>query len=212
MKSEVPLVITISRQLACGGAYIGQRVAERLGFRYVDREILKQAAAALGLDDEQQVEPLEEHAAGIWGRISRAMAVGAPDAPLVPLPEASVDEADVFQAETAIIQKIVETEPAVIVGHGASHILQGRDNVIRVLIHAPRETRIAEVARMYKLDSETARAMVDRSDKDRAHFVHSLIGRSWTDACLHDVTIDTSVIPRDLAVDLLVGAVAAQNA
>jgi hypothetical protein len=46
-------VVTISRQLASGGAYIGQRLAQRLGFRYVDREILTRAAAALGLDDEQ---------------------------------------------------------------------------------------------------------------------------------------------------------------
>jgi cytidylate kinase len=212
MKSETPVIVTISRQLASGGAYIGQRVAQRLGFRYVDHEILKQAAAALGCENEAEVEPLEEHAGNVWSRISRAIAVGAPDAPFAPPSPLAFDEGDVLQAETLIIRKIAEAEAAVIVGRGATHMLQGRDNVIRVFIHAPKDIRIAEVERTYHLEHSAARAMLERSDKDRAHFVQSLIGRSWTDACLYDLTIDTSVVPRDLAVDLLVGAVAAQNA
>jgi cytidylate kinase len=95
----------------------------------------------------------------------------------------------------------------VIVGRGAPHVLAGRDNVIRVFVHAPRPDRIAEVQRAYHLDEPTARAMVERSDKARSRSIQSLAGRSWTDACLYHLTIDTSVFPRDQAVELLVSAV-----
>jgi cytidylate kinase len=207
----LPLVVTISRQLASGGAYIGQRVAQRLGMRYVDREILSRAAAILGLEDERTIENLEEHASDLWSRMRRAIAIGAPDAKFVPPPPPAVDEGIVQDAQTQFIREIAARDEAVIVGRGAPHVLGGRDNVIRVFIHAPKRTRIAEVGRIYQLSQEDARAMVERSDRDRARFVQSLTGRSWTDACLYDLTVDTSVFAPDLVVDLLVHAVNARR-
>jgi cytidylate kinase len=202
----LPVIITISRQLASGGAYIGQRVANRLGVRDVDREILKQAALMLGLDDERPLEALEERACGLWDRLSRRVAIGSPDAPYIPLPAPSVDETAIMEIETRIMKEIAAREPAVIVGRGAPHILRGRENVIRVFVHAPKPMRVAEVQRMYGVDVSAAEEMVARSDRNRARFVQSLIGRAWTDACLYDLTVDTSVVAPDLAVDLLVGA------
>ena len=199
------MVVTISRQLASGGAYIGQRVAQRLGYRYVDREILTQAAAALGVEDAHGLEHLEEQAPGWWDRIARVIGVGPPDAPFVPPPPP--DESTVLEAETRIIRAIADREDAVIVGRGAPHLLQGRDHVFRVFIHAPKDYRTDEVTRLYQLGAADARAMVERSDRNRARFVQSLTGRAWTDACLYDLTVDTSRIARDLVVDLLVSAV-----
>jgi hypothetical protein len=43
---RLPVVLTVARQLASGGAYIGQRVARRLNLQYVDRELLTRASAA----------------------------------------------------------------------------------------------------------------------------------------------------------------------
>jgi cytidylate kinase len=207
----LPLVVTISRQLASGGAYIGQRVAQRLGIRYVDREILSRAAATLGLEDERAIENLEEHASDLWRRMRRAIAIGAPDAKFVPPPPPTIDEGDVQHAQTQFIREIAARDEAVVVGRGAPHVLGTRENVIRVFIHAPKRVRIAEVERIYQLSSEDARSMVERSDRNRARFVQSLAGRPWTDACLYDLTVDTSVFAPDLAVDLLVHAVNARR-
>ena len=44
--------ITISRQTGSGGTYIGFLAAKKLGFRYLDREILQQAAKELGVPYE----------------------------------------------------------------------------------------------------------------------------------------------------------------
>ena len=44
MKLNSPFVITISRQLGSGGAYIGQKLAKNLNIFYLDREIISQAA------------------------------------------------------------------------------------------------------------------------------------------------------------------------
>jgi len=204
------MVVTISRQLASGGAYIGQRLAQRLGYRYVDREILTRAALSLGVDDDRSLEHLEEQVPGWWDRIARVIGVGPPEAPYVP-PPPPVDEGRVLEAETGIIRVIAEHEDAVIVGRGAPHVLRGRDNVFRVFIHAPKEYRTAEVQRTYQLDAAAAQAMVERSDRTRARFIQSLVGRAWTDACLYDLTVDTSRIGPDLVVELLASAVSGRR-
>jgi cytidylate kinase len=204
------LIVTISRQLASGGAYIGQALAKRLSIRYVDREVLRHAADLLGVADERDVEALEERAGGLWARISRGIAIGPPDAPFVPPPPPALDEADVLEAETRIIRDIAAHEDAVFVGRGAAHILRGPD-VIRIFVHAPEDVRVAEVSKSYGLHESAARSMVQRSDRDRSRFVRSLVGRQWTDTCLYDLALDTSIVPRDLVIDLILSVVSARR-
>jgi hypothetical protein len=63
--------------------------------------------------------------------------------------------------------------------------------------------RLRAAQRAYDLGEAAARRMVEQSDRNRAKFVQSLRGRSWTDACLYDLTVDTSIVPIDDAADLI---------
>jgi hypothetical protein len=63
---------------------------------------------------------------------------------------------------------------------------------------------------LYGVEPAEARRMLEQSDRDRAKFVESMTGRSWTDACLYDLTVDTSVIPIELATDLIVSVLRAR--
>ena len=47
MAVDRPFHITIARQLGSGGSYLAQRIAHRLGFVYLDHQILEQAAQEL---------------------------------------------------------------------------------------------------------------------------------------------------------------------
>lgn len=193
MPARQPVVLAISRQIGSGGAFIGQAVARRLAMKYVDREILQQAAAELGIDDEATVEALEERPDTLWSRISRFVIAGAPDAPYVP-PPPRVNEGQVMEVETRIIKEIAAREDAVIVGRGAAHVLAGRPNVVRLFVHAPEAYRIAQVRDAYGIGLDRASEMVRRSDRDRGRFVERLTGRPWNDATMFDVAIDGSLV------------------
>lgn len=205
----MPLVVTISRQLASGGAYIGQMVAKRLALRYVDREVLRNVATTLGVADEREIEPLQERMPRMWDTIARALSFGAPDSQFVPPSAPRPDEREIAAAQADVIREIASREDAVIVGRGAAHILQGE--VIRVFVHAPVEHRVTVVQQLYQLSEADAKRMIRDSDRDRAAFIQSLSGRAWTDACLYDLALDTSVVPVDLAVDLIVSVVNARR-
>lgn len=204
MADRAPVVVAISRQIASGGAYIGQSVANRLQLKYVDREILQRAAEALGAEDEKAIEALEERRPGAWAGIARALFVGAPDTPFVPPPPPHVHEGVVLAVETRIICEIAERESSVIVGRGAAHVLPHRPGIIRVFLHAPVRVRVKELQRAYQLSEADAKQLVQRSDKNRAGFVQSITGRSWTDSCLYDLCVDTSVVAHDAAAALIV--------
>jgi len=55
-------IITISREFGSGGRTIAKELAERLGYKYYDKELVKQVAAETGFDPSY-IEETGEHAA-----------------------------------------------------------------------------------------------------------------------------------------------------
>ena len=65
MEESTPFVVTISRQLGSGGSYIGQSIAKQLGIFYADREIIRQTAQKLSMN-EHNVELRDESLLSFW--------------------------------------------------------------------------------------------------------------------------------------------------
>jgi CMP/dCMP kinase len=200
----VSSVLAISRQFGSGGAWVGQAVAQRLGLKYADREILAEAASALDMQTDD-LAPMEERVRGFWERLGTTFARGGVDSPFMPPPLPRVSESELFAAERAIIQTLAARGGAVIVGRGAAHILKGRPGVIRVFLFAPLPMRIALAMEEYGLtDHQAAAAVVRTSDAQRARFVKSVTGKDWCDASLYDMCLNTGLTGLDGAVDLIV--------
>lgn len=60
MRDKSKVVITISRQLGSGGAYIGKQLAQKLDIAYMDREIINQAAKQLFVPTSEELFRVEE--------------------------------------------------------------------------------------------------------------------------------------------------------
>src|SRR5207248_1309361 len=112
--------VAISRQRGSGGSFVGRGVAERLGYRYIDRDMLRVAAEYLRTSDTSaRVPPVGSW----WSRLGQTLAFGAPDAASYVAPESEATfEGELFEIEKKIIHDIVEgqiaAEPTVIVGRG----------------------------------------------------------------------------------------------
>lgn len=207
MNARPNVLLTISRQLGSGGSYIGQEVARRTGVKYVDREILQEAAALLGAE-AREVEGMEEQAASLWTRIATICSIGPPEGPYVP-PPIPIKEDEVFKVEGNIIRTIADQSDAVLVGRGAFYVLRDHPGLIRAFLHAPERTRIRRAMETYDIKTEEeARGVVERSDRQRGRFVQSICGKAWTDSCNYDVCIDTSAIGLEMSIVLLTGLLA----
>lgn len=209
MQPAPTIVVAISRQLGSGGAFVGQAVARRLGFKYLDHEVLHQAAAQLGCEDGD-VARFDERVAGFWEASAQVLSLGVLESPYVPPAWPPVYANDLFRVESRIILEVAAREDAVVVGRGSSHVLREHPGLISILVHAPRAWRIARVARIYGMDNPEA--AVDDSDRERGRFLRAVSGREWNDATRYHLTLDTAAIGLDAAADLVTQVVASRLA
>jgi cytidylate kinase len=211
MSTPGRVLVALSRQMGAGGAYVGQAVSRRLGVRYVDREILQEAAKILGRDDTE-LESLEERVTSLWSRMAGVLAWGAPEAAYVPPPMPALYEADLFAVEAGIIRGVAAREDAVFVGRGATWILRHEATLLSVFLHAPEPVRARRVMHDYQMtDLDAARELIRRSDRHRSRFLQSLSGASWLDLSQYHVTVDTGAVGLDQTVDLIARLVMARR-
>jgi hypothetical protein len=78
MADDRPFHITIARQLGSGGSYLAQRLAHRLGFVYLDHQILEQAARELDTSGSELARR-EERTQSFWTKLLQTFATGCPE-------------------------------------------------------------------------------------------------------------------------------------
>jgi cytidylate kinase len=202
MEQTKSFVITISRQLGSGGAYIGQQVASKMNVFFADREIIRKAAKQLSILEEN-LESREEKRLSFWHSLTRIspQAGGVYMAPVSPILEFTDDE--LFAVESNIIKHIADEGSAVLIGRCGFDVLRQHPNHISIFMHADNEFRNERIQEMYHLSHESAEKMIEKSDKERAAYCKTFTGKEWADARNYDICIDTGKLGVDKAVELI---------
>ena len=194
--------ITISRQMGSGGTYIGYLAAKELGFRYLDREILRQAAKQLDVEPKM-LEKYDGKTASLLEKIIDSFCFGTPEITGAQIFKKPVYDKDLFAMESKIIKQVADQCSAVIVGRGGFYILKDRPDTIHVFIHAPLDYRVERIMKAQKINKQTAQAMVQESDRERAKFIRKMEGIDWTDARNFHLSLDSSVIGISACVEMI---------
>jgi CMP/dCMP kinase len=201
MKLNSPFVITINRQLGSGGAYVGQKLAQRLGILYVDREIIDQAAKKLSVLVED-LQSHEEKIGSFWQKYMRSFAVGSPEVYLPPQIIIPTDR-ELFDAESDIIRRIARDNSAVIIGRCGCHVLADHPDRLSLYLHGDRAFRVERVMKMYNVTREEAAKMIAQSDKDRSQYYKTFTGKEWIDARQYDLAINPGKLGLDNTVEYI---------
>ena len=134
-------ILTISREYGSGGREIGRRVAERLNYRYVDKEQLFQ-------DLDQAGER--------WGRVAREVDE------LCPTMWERFDwqyRGYVAQVESLILD-YAAADRVVIIGRGGSFLLRGIPFCLRARLVAPLEVRRERIMARERFSREGAERLI----------------------------------------------------
>ena len=196
------VVITVASELGSGGPYIGQQVARRLGYAYIDREILQQAAKELGVE-ETELEGRDERVQSFWDRLISVFALGGVDGIYTPPPHWVSDE-QLVETEHRLICELAAKGPCVVLGRGGFHLLRGRAKLLNVFVHAPLSFRIQRVMSIYRVNSKREAAeMIDRSDQERGRYIKFFTGLDRFNARNYHITIDTGLVDFTMAEEVL---------
>lgn len=187
-------IITISRQYGAGGRELAGILAEKLGLKLYDRQIVHIAAAKLGINDlsesellemENKVKPLSIgflsfHSFGThMGESSQGM----------------------FIAESAAIRRIAQDGPCIFLGRSADYALRKVDNVFSIFVCADDDYREARGKTVY--GSKTLKEL-DREDKKRAQYYNYYTGLTWGDGQNYDLVVNTSKDSLDKIADAII--------
>lgn len=198
------ITITISRQLGCGGSYIGQVIATRLGIKYVDREVLRLAAKEFGCDEET-VAARRERIASFWERVFGGLTFGTPDAPYTPPPLRNFSDRELFDKQTEILKRIAHKNDCVVAGWAGVYVLPRHTGSFSVFCHAPQSFRVKRFMELYESHTrEGARAILAESDETRKQYFLAMTGRDWACAENYDLSVNTSLYPLDEIADLII--------
>lgn len=204
--ADGPLIITIARQLGSGGSELAQHLAHRLGIAYLDRQILRQVAAALGVE-EGELASRCECLQGFWTRLLQSFAQGSPADVFSPPPFRVPSDEQIMDTERSILLQLAAKGDCVVVGHAGFQVLRGTGRLLNVFVHAPQEFRVRRVLRYYPeaaRDEAGALEAMARSDEDRARYVAKATGLEWQDARNYHLSLDAARVGLDAAGDFLV--------
>lgn len=188
-------IITISREYGSGGRYIGEKLAERTGLAFYDKEIIARLAQETGLD-ERFIEQRGEYsptksmfAYAFVGRDSTGQ---------------SLDDY-LFRVQKDMIKKLAEETPCVIVGRCADYILRDRTDVAHVFIHGNEPEKLRRLTELYGIsEAEAARQMKDM-DKKRSVNYNYYTDRKWGSMKNYTLTLNSSEVGYEGCIRILAG-------
>ena len=198
--------ICISHATGAEGALVGRTVAERLGFQYVDDEVIAEAAEWGELDpefvaDAERRKPLVARLLG--GLVEQS---SAPRLPTGDTSRSLPSDADLRHLIRAAVGSFVKRGSVVIVAHAASFAVRDGE-ALRVLVTASPETRAGRIAGERNVDDKQAARLVKEEDAGRAAYLKRFYGVDQELPTHFDLVVNTDVLSAEDATNVILAAV-----
>lgn len=184
-------IVTIGRQFGSGGSEIGYRLAQELGIKYYDKDLVVQAAKESGICEHVLAEE-EEKTTGSF-LYSMVLAPHAAASHFMNWTEDSLNDR-IYKAQADFIRKAAEKESCVFIGRCADYLLWKEPNLFRVFIQADLEDRKERIAKEGNISLNKAQDVIKKKDKARANYYNFHTNNRWTDLTNYDLCINVSKV------------------
>lgn len=175
------VIVSISREFGSGGHEIARLLAESLGVKLYDRNILAEISHRTDLSYEKLIEYDEKHESRLFNRRIYGMST-------------SIAESLQKIEEDYLLEKAESGESFVIVGRCSDWVLREYPGLIRIFIYGTEKHRTQRTMQLYGLSEQEARKMnrtVD--DKRKAYHDSTVRGRGkWGEPETYYLCVDSA--------------------
>ena len=184
-------IITISRGCFSHGKEIAERVAAKLGYECISKEVLLEASHFFNIPEAQLSRSIQE-APGLLDRFSNTRQ----------------HFLDCIQA--ALLEHVIQDN---VVYHGhAGHIFLPRiGHVLKVRVMAKMDDRVALVRSQGNLSREKALQLIAEEDRQREEWYHRIYKKDMSSPCFYDRVLHIGHLTIDDACDLICQTVARES-
>lgn len=176
-------VVAISPAFGSRGDDIGRKLAEALGHRFADREIIAAAAERFGEGTLDLIHVTEEKP-----RLRERF---------------TASDRHYVTAVEGILLEMAARDNVVLCGRGATFVLSGIPHVLRVRVTAPEHVRAQWVQQHDGLVPEAALNLVRQMDRERAARFRFLYHVDWDDPLLYHIVLNTDQVSVERGVHIL---------
>jgi cytidylate kinase len=222
-------IITISRQFGTAGELVAKRVADKLGYKFIDKEIIHYISVLSGEDMNTVSSYDEEKHSSLKATISKFFDLnvfkemfGDKEEKeefykyIDPKDELFSDvnttysgfDSDSFKRTMEKIVLYLRNEGnVVLLGRGGQCLLQNDENSFHIRLYAPFEKRVKLLMEVEGMSEKTAIAKIKEIDKRKANFLNHYFGRDIDDKYLYHMMINTEKFILDEITEIIVAAV-----
>ncbi len=176
-------VVTISRGSYSKGKEIAEKLAQKLGYDCISREILLKASDQFNVKEAKLIRALHD-APSFFDRFKHGK-----------------------EKYTAFIQEVflgyIQKDNIIYHGLAGHYFARGIPNVLKVRINSTLEERIKEEMRRENISEEEARYLLIKDDEERRKWGISLYGMDTHNCELYDIVLQIDKMKVDDAVEIL---------
>lgn len=189
-------VITVTREFGSMGRKIAMATAEKLGFRYYDRDIIEMTVKELH-GNLQELSAMEEKGTPLFSRMVYPLGIGS-----------SSMQNQLYEMEKSVIIDLAAADDCVIVGRCSDYILREckHPNMLNVFIYAPYDKRVAFSENELNLSYDQAKAYIAKVDKARHDFYKMHTGVSFHSTKYRHMMLDSSITSHGNCAEIICAA------
>ena len=195
-------VVTISRQFGAGGITLAEIVAERMGYRFYDHQIIQMVAQKAKVST-RWVESMEKEAGGLMERLIAGLVSRNFMERLLDEHRGYIDEEVYVDLLHSIIRKIADEGNAVILGRGAQYVLKDQEGVFHTLLVAEKNYRVLFIEEKYELFTKHAQQTVNNEDKRRTNLYRKFGHEDYDHWAHYHMVLNVGRVGIDKAADLI---------
>jgi len=202
-------LVTVSAAYGAGGSVIAPALARRLGLPFLQRVTTSDGHLAEPGPCDEQLSAEEVKATPVHrllAHLTQAMPAGPTQSP----PSTHHQDEQLRGHGEAGIHRLL-AGGGVILGRAAAVVL-GKDHGFHVRLDGPAERRVVQGAVIEGINEEQARARLRAADKARTAYVRRLYRTDPADASLYHLVIDSTAVPLDTVIELILVAARTHSA
>ena len=162
------VVITISREYGSGGRYVGRLLADKMGIKFYDKDIINMVSKESGLGVNYIINSEQK---------------------LVSAKFASNNDDRIFISYEKVIKKIAH-DSCVIIGRCADYILRKNKSAVRVFLYSDMDSKVKRCVKYYGVSKDSAVHTIMKTNKERAKHYKYYTDREWNDFNNYDLVIN----------------------
>ena len=202
MNSNKNIIICVGRQLGSGGHIIAKALADRLGCKLYDRELLNLAARESGFSEKffEQNDEKKGFFESLFDTHVPFMSDSA-------FSGTGLSQESLFQIQSDAIRKAADRESCVFVGRCAEYVLREHKNMVSVFVTADIDERVERVSERRDCTPDEARHYVETQESRRSSYYGYYTGKEWGHSASYDLCVNSSRLGLDATVEFIAGYV-----